>query len=1059
MTLPPEKLAEDAAGAFERLLARCIECYSAGDPDGLQALLAAEPALAARVRARLADLERLGLVERGSGLPARIGGHRILASLGRGGMSTVYLAEDARGARVALKLADLPLTPEDGAGGASIERARARFEREVRTVTRLSHPRLVAVRDAGEHQGRPWFSMDYVRGATLARVIERLRARGLPPESLTALDARSVLAEELESLPAHQGDATGEEPGDGPTWSGDWCAWCCRVAIDVAQALEHAHAAGVVHRDVKAANVLLRADGHAQLFDLGLAQVADQPTLTRSGDFAGTPYAVAPEQADARRGTLDARADVWGLGVTLYELLTLRRPFEALGPAALLRRILEEEPTPPRRHHPGLPRALENVLASALEKDPRRRTPTVAALREDLERFLAGRGVRARGASVLRRLGRFARARPAHFAAASLGLLVAVGVPTGLAVANAAVRAQARRAERAALEAQRLAAANAEVVSFLVGLFRPLEEDEAAVQAGALAMLDTQVEGLLTGLGEQPLVRASLLEASADVYANLGLYERALPLYDRALAIRQSELGEGHLQTADLLASLGAVHLEVGRPATAADLARRALEGDETAALDGALLRARLTSILARAEADLGDLAGARAHLDQALELLRSASGADAQLEAEVLAASARVAARAGDARLGLAHAEQSSALRARPLETEPAALLEGLDLVAELRGLAGDAAGAEAARARADALRAALAPHPDEPAPARELALRARDDDYEASFQEGITALQSRRLEEAVEHFERCLALRPGSAVCAYNIACARAVGGDVEGAFEALARAERSGLGLTDGRLDLLLRDADLAPLRGDARFAALLGRVERAGEKLREYTALVGVREPRGARTVAPGVLMVLHADGSTRETVLAGDWASVADALGLVLVAPSAPRARGPEPEAGFDWFAPGADPSSPPFEERARLARALLDVLESREVDRARVAVVGEGAAAPLAFDLALRAPGLVRGVLLVDGPAVVEGASRRARVAAALGLRAEIVVSRGAQLPWTADDIRLRYAECLRLWLMGHGLTVAESLHFPIPPAGDAQREGTLRQGLESLGI
>ena len=1058
MTTPSERLVDDSAGAFERLLARCIECFVAGDEAALEDLLAGQAALAPRVRARLADLERLGLVERGAGLPERIGGHRVLATLGRGGMSTVYLAEDAQGRRVALKWADLPLDA-GGDGVVAPERARARFEREVRTITRLAHPRLVAMHEAGEHQGRPWFSMDYVRGATLARVVERLRARGLPPETLTALDARAVLAEELESLPAHDGDAPGEEPLDGPAWTGDWCAWCCRVAVDVAEALEHAHAAGVVHRDVKAANVLLRADGHAQLFDLGLAQVADQPTLTRSGDFAGTPYAVAPEQVDARRGALEARADVWGLGVVLYELLTLRRPFEAVGPAALLRRILEDEPTPPRRHHPGLPRALENVIASALEKDPRRRTPSVRALREDLERFLAGRPVLARGASPLRRLGRFARARPAHFAAASLGLLVAVGLPTGLLVANGLVRAQAARAERAAEEARRLAAANAEVVSFLVGLFRPLEQDEAAVQAGALAMLDTQVEGLLTGLGEQPLVRASLLEASADVYANLGLFGRALPLYDRALAIRQSELDEGHEATDDLLASLAEVHLEVGSSATAADLARRALEDGEGA--DAGLLRARLLALLARAEGDLGDVDAAREHLDASLALLHGAGAGDERLEAQVLSASAALAARAGEPERGLPLAERAAALRERPLDSDPAALLESLELVADLRARAGDASGAAEVRARGDALRTALAPQ-SEPPPAPPLVLHSREPDYEASFQLGITALQARRMDEAVAHFERCLELRPGSAVCAYNIACARAVEGDLDAAFAALERAERNGLGLTDGRLELLRRDVDMAPLRADARFEALLARIGRAGERVRAYAAEVGVREPRPAPAGPPGVLMVLHREGETRDAVLAGAWAEVADALGLVLVAPSGSRARGPEPQDGFDWFGPGADPSSVPFEERARLARALLDVLETREVDRARVAVVGEGTAAPLAFDLALRAPGLVRALLLVDGPAPLGSASRRARVAAALGLRADVAISRGAAVPWTVDDLEPRvYADALRFWLGLQGLTPIECFLLvpPIAAPGDSDRALQLRTRLESLGL
>src|SRR5262249_41217582 len=162
------------------------------------------------------------------------------------------------------------------------------------------------------------------------------------PEALTGRDARAALEQELEELgPAPDGApaALDDAPRDE-----DFPRWGCRIALDVAGALEHAHACGIVHRDVKPSNILIRPDGRAQVFDFGLAHVEGLSALTRSGDIAGTPYTLAPEQIDAARGAVDGRADVWGLGVTLYELLTLRRPFDGAGTAELLSRILDADP-------------------------------------------------------------------------------------------------------------------------------------------------------------------------------------------------------------------------------------------------------------------------------------------------------------------------------------------------------------------------------------------------------------------------------------------------------------------------------------------------------------------------------------------------------------------------------------------------------------------------------------------------------------------------------------------------------------------------------------------
>ena len=292
---------------FEALLTECIDRFGVDGAEGVERVCSGRPDLAERLRERLASLQRLGLLgeERGGARPDTIGRYEIERRIGQGGMAVVYLAHDPRdGRRVALKVASTPLLAGD--------RGRARFEREVRAFEGLRHPNLVPILDSGEAQGRPFFTMEYVEGATLGQVIDALRRSGKSPDELTGRDVGAVVA----------------APATTEVWGRSFFETVTRLVLDVAEALDHLHSHNVLHRDVKPSNVLLRPDGRAMLFDLGLAHIEDQPALTRSGDFAGTPYYVSPEQVMRGPKHLDARADVYSLGVTLFELLTLRRPFE-----------------------------------------------------------------------------------------------------------------------------------------------------------------------------------------------------------------------------------------------------------------------------------------------------------------------------------------------------------------------------------------------------------------------------------------------------------------------------------------------------------------------------------------------------------------------------------------------------------------------------------------------------------------------------------------------------------------------------------------------------------
>ncbi|MEZ6017893.1 MAG: serine/threonine-protein kinase [Planctomycetota bacterium] len=335
----------------------------------------------------------------------RLGHNRLVRELGRGGQGAVGLAEDERlGRKVALKLLTTPFI--------TVER-RGRFRREAEVIARIDHPGLAGVHDADLDAEVPWIAMRYVEGQDLGAALDVARA-----ERERAM-AGSKLAPLVPLIPRTRSEL----------------ARVLAFFERAARALHAAHEEVVVHRDITPGIIRVAAPGVPVVLDFGLARGVDPPggreaALTRDGEVFGTPAYMAPEQFAGRADELDRRADVWSLGVTLYEALTGARPFAGASPHALARAILEQPVPDPRERNPVLTMDVRVVIESALERDRARRYPSALELAEDLRRIREFEPVRARPAGPALRLRRWCRREPAW--AATIGVS-AIALVVGLA--------------------------------------------------------------------------------------------------------------------------------------------------------------------------------------------------------------------------------------------------------------------------------------------------------------------------------------------------------------------------------------------------------------------------------------------------------------------------------------------------------------------------------------------------------------------------------------------------------------------------------------------------
>jgi eukaryotic-like serine/threonine-protein kinase len=325
--------------------------------------------------------------------PAQLGEFRLIREIGQGGMGVVFEAEQVSlGRRVAIKV--LPMA-------ASLDsRCRRRFQVEAQAAALLHHEHIVPVFGTGVDSGVHYYVMQFIEGRPLTDVLRELR--NTPPP--LGRDQAAIRLPPL-ALPAVRTSSRQARSGRSPAASRRYCRSVVRWAVQAADALDHAHEIGVVHRDIKPSNLLIDGRGHLWVTDFGLARLPhENQELTHTGDQMGTLRYMSPEQLRGERGAVDHRTDLYSLGVTLYELLTLTPAFAGRDRQELRARILADDPTPPRRLNPSIARDLETVVLKAMDKEPSARYGSARDLACDLRRCLTDQPVRARRTGVLHRV-------------------------------------------------------------------------------------------------------------------------------------------------------------------------------------------------------------------------------------------------------------------------------------------------------------------------------------------------------------------------------------------------------------------------------------------------------------------------------------------------------------------------------------------------------------------------------------------------------------------------------------------------------------------------------
>lgn len=779
---------------------------------------------------------------------ASIGPYRVVREIGRGGMGVVYEAEQQRPRRpVALKVI---------LGGRHVDATAVRmFQREADSLARLKHPAIAAIYESGSaDEGQHFFAMELVPGRPMS---DYLHESG-------AAQSRSEVGRRL------------------------------ALFRKISAAVAYAHQRGVIHLDLKPSNILvLKPPGGAvpgagaagaplirdaaedvpgiKILDFGLARITDPDAqaataVTAIGRIQGTLPYMSPEQVRGRRDEVDVRTDVYALGVILYRMLTGRLPYDLEGaefPEAA-RIVCEQMPRPLGAAAGGRVRFdhdLTVIALKALEKEPARRYQSVAALDDDVARYLDGRPILARPPSAAYQTRKLVARHKISFAAAGALVVLLVGFATAMTLQARRIAAERDRANREAKTTLR-------VSEFLTDLFKVSEPNEARGNAiKAREILDKGVEKIGKELADEPEVQARLMWTMGKVYSNLGLYRKAGPILEQSVETQRRLLGEENLDTLAAMNSLAFQYAEVGRTLEAEKLYARILEvrnrlqGEDHP--DTLLTMAGLAEVYRRQ----GRYAEGEKLASQVLEARRRVLGEDHWLTLSSMGNLANcyyLQRRYADAEALYIPAVEKSR---RVLGDDHPTTIVTMENLASVYGHQGRFAEAEKLlREALDRLRRVVGEdHPYTMEAMNQLGalfdVQGRQADAEPLYRESLErrrrvlgedhydtlvsmmnvanmlAVRGRHadaealLREALDRVRRVLGENHPLAVGAlYNLGCLAARRGDRQGALDWLGQAVTHGY----SRLDTMTKDSDLQRLHGDPAFDALVARARKNAGK---------------------------------------------------------------------------------------------------------------------------------------------------------------------------------------------------------------------------------
>jgi tetratricopeptide (TPR) repeat protein len=479
-----------------------------------------------------------------------LGDFRILREIGRGGMGVVYEAQQiSLKRRVALKVLPFAAVLDP--------RQLQRFQNEAQTAACLHHTNIVPVFTVGCERGVHYFAMQYIDGETLDRVIQNLRRQQRLHSAAKEEGPRNQPTTAHSPAPPTSAPPSAEtvQPvqaslsTERSIASREFFQSVARLGIQAAEGLDHAHQQGILHRDIKPANLLLDLRGNLWITDFGLARFQKDARLSMTGDLVGTLRYMSPEQALAKRVVVDHRTDIYSLGVTLYELLTLEPAFRGSDREELLRQVAFEEPRSPRRLNKSIPAELETIVLKATEKNPAERYATAQELADDLRRFVEDKPIRAKRPTLVQRAAKWRRRHPAVVWSTLVITLILVA-SLGWIVRDWQVR-------RTEAEAQVVEALEVAEPRLLQGnpydreLVSAARRAEAQLAGGVVReQLRHQVVQLLADmkmlekLEEIGLMRMKIADtAYAEAFREYGIDVEALSVQDAAERIRQRAIG------------------------------------------------------------------------------------------------------------------------------------------------------------------------------------------------------------------------------------------------------------------------------------------------------------------------------------------------------------------------------------------------------------------------------------------------------------------------------------------------------------------------------------